>query len=104
MDNELIPTEVICTHYQVEYQFIQSLHEAGLIQLTTVEHRAFIPPTQLQDLERMIRMHYDLHINLEGIEAIAHLLDRVKLLQKEMTQLRNRLRLYEEDSNTIEHE
>jgi hypothetical protein len=50
----------------------------------------------LQKLEKMVRLHHDLDINIAGIEAIAHLLERLEYLQDEMRTLKNRLRLYEE--------
>ena len=96
MENELIPTSILCTHYQIEYTFIQSLEEAGLIQVTWQSEEQFIDPAQLHELERMIRLHYELQINMEGIEAISHLLVRVKDMQHELATLRNRLLLYEE--------
>jgi len=34
-------------------------------------------------------------INLEGIETVTHLLQRINLLQNEIIVLKNRLRLYE---------
>jgi hypothetical protein len=43
-----------------------------------------------------VRLHYDLDINLEGIEAITYLLNRVKNMQAEIIALKNRLRLYED--------
>jgi len=51
---------------------------------------------EIQTIEKMIRLHYDLEINLEGIEAISHLLKRVDGLQEELTSLKNRLSLYED--------
>jgi hypothetical protein len=42
-----------------------------------------------------MRLHYDLDINLEGIEAITSLLNRVKSMQEEIRELRNRLEGYE---------
>lgn len=42
-------------------------------------------------------MYYDLSINLEGIDAIHHLLKRVEQLQDEIFRLKNRLHLYESD-------
>ena len=43
----------------------------------------------------MIRLHYDLDINLEGIETIFHLLERIETLQHEMHELRKKIGLYE---------
>jgi len=95
MEEQLIPAEMFCSSYNVEYAFIHSLQEQGLIQVTTVEEKVFIHPQQLEDVERFIRLHYDLDINLAGIEAISHLLSKVKEMQDEMNALKNRLRMYE---------
>jgi len=39
--------------------------------------------TQLPDVERYSRMYYDLSINIEGIDAIHHLLQRMEEMQNE---------------------
>jgi hypothetical protein len=91
----LIPIEQLCTHYSIELSFIQSLTELGLIQITTIEESQFLLKDQIKDLEKMIRLHYDLDINIEGIEAISHLLLRVNDLQHELSALKNRLMFYE---------
>jgi hypothetical protein len=51
---------------------------------------------EMRALERMIRLHYDLEINMEGIDAIAHLLERVEHMQEEMRMLRRKLGVVEE--------
>jgi chaperone modulatory protein CbpM len=91
MEN-LIATTDICTYHEVEYTFISSLSEAGLVELRVVDQTTYIPENELQKLERMIRMHHELEINIAGIEAITHLLERIEQMQEEMRQLRNRLR------------
>ncbi|WP_337813549.1 chaperone modulator CbpM, partial [Parabacteroides johnsonii] len=49
------------------------------------------------------RMYYDLSINIEGIDAIHHLLGRVESLQQEVNRLKSKLRLYEtENHDSIE--
>jgi hypothetical protein len=93
----LIAANDFCVYYNVEYTFINSLQEAGLVQITTVNKTTYIPETELQKLERMIHLHHDLEINVAGIEAITHLLDRVEQMQQNMLGLRNRLRLYEDE-------
>ena len=92
MDNdELIRTEIICTHYHIEHEFISSLSAAGLIELTSVEEEYFLHPSQLQDLEKYCNLHYELDINIEGLEAIAHMLHRMSELQSEVNVLRQQL-------------
>lgn len=93
----LISTNDFCTWHRVEYTFISSLHDAGLVEITVVDQAEYIPETELQKLEKMIRLHQELDINIAGIEAITHLLDRVENMHEEMRGLKNRLRLYEED-------
>lgn len=93
----LIATSDFCVYYNVERTFITSLEEAGLVQITLVNETPYIPETELQKLEKMIHLHHDLEINIAGIEAITHLLDRVEQMQANMLSLKNRLRLYEED-------
>ena len=87
----LIATTDICTYHEVEYTFISSLSEAGLVKLKVVNKTTYIPESELQKLERMIRLHNELEINVAGIEAITHLLERVEQMQEEMRRLRNRV-------------
>jgi hypothetical protein len=92
--HELIPQEECCMQYNIEVTFIQTLNEYGLIETITIEEKPFIPVSQLHELEKFIRLHYDLDINMEGIDVIAHLLSKVKNLQNEIGYLKNRLQVY----------
>jgi len=93
----LIAASEFCTYHHVEYHFINSLSEAGLIEVRVIDEGTYIPETELQKLERMARLHTELEINVAGIEAISHLLQRVEDIQEELRTLRNRLHRYEED-------
>jgi hypothetical protein len=102
MANEnLISADEFCVRYNAELSFITALHEYGLIEIITVEENYFIDDNQLQKLEQYARWHYDFDINLEGIEVIDHLLDRVKNLQDEIIELQNKLKLYDTNSRRI---
>ncbi|MBS1747875.1 MAG: hypothetical protein JST21_17060 [Bacteroidetes bacterium] len=93
MQNEnLIPVEICHTRYNVEISFLQSLDQYGFIHLVSVEEKQYIETDELQILEKFIRMHYDLNINLEGIEAISFLLDRVQNMQDEIAYLKSKLK------------
>jgi chaperone modulatory protein CbpM len=89
-----IPAEIFCTHHQIDYSFIQSLSDNGLVQITLVEQRECIPENILPQIEKYVHLHYDLNINVEGIEAITHLLQRVEAMQDEIILLKNKLDLY----------
>ena len=91
----LIPANEFCASHEIEISFIDSLQEAGLIEITTIEETEYVQESQLNELERIVRLYYELDINLEGIETVIHLLQRIKNMQDEITLLKNRLRLYE---------
>lgn len=96
MDNEqLIVVSEFCAGHQIELSFIESLGQHGLITISTVGEQPAISDAQLPLIEKMIRLHYELDINLEGIETIFHLLDRIETLQQEMRTLQKRVGLYE---------
>jgi hypothetical protein len=96
MSNEhLIAVTEFCTAHQIEVTFVESLAQHGLITIETVNEQLSIEDTQLPSLEKMVRLHYDLDINLEGIETIFHLLERIENLQHEMHELKKRAGLYE---------
>jgi chaperone modulatory protein CbpM len=88
---ELMSVDEFCLYYNTEFSFINSLHEHGLIEITIIENATFINKTQLHDLEKFVRLHYEMDINLEGIEAINHLLQRINSMQLEITKLKNKL-------------
>ncbi|MCC8360135.1 MULTISPECIES: chaperone modulator CbpM [Salinimicrobium] len=96
MDDRYISIIEFCNWHQLEVSFIHTLREHDLIQTVVIEEDEYIEQEKLQDLERIMRLHYDLEINLEGIDAINHLLDRVSQLQQEVRILQNKLRRFEE--------
>ena len=93
----LVSIDQFCASHSIEIAFINSLRYNGLIDITTIEETDFIEADQLQQIEKFIRFHYDLDINLEGIETITYLLQRIDAMQDEIRSLRNRLRLYESE-------
>lgn len=92
---ELIATDELCTKYRVEYTFIRNLNESGLLEIIKVEKTEYVHCDKISDFEKLMRLHYDLNINLEGLEAVSHLLDRITNLQHVNVSLRNRLKIYE---------
>lgn len=92
----LIPAEIFCAGHHIDLTFIQVLQQAGLVEITKIEEQAYVTEEQLTQLETMVRLYYSMDINVEGIETITHLLQRIKLMQLEIISLKNRLSLYEE--------
>ena len=93
--DDLVPANEFCLHHNINISFIQSLQEYGLAEITTIEQSMFIPAEKLTDIEKLVRLHYELDINMEGIDVITQLLHRIEELQDEMKSLKNRLGLYE---------
>lgn len=93
---EYIPVPVFCRQHGVEISLISSLCEFGLIEITRLDESepGYILTSQLTDTERLIRLHDELGINLEGLDAIMHLLDRIRSMQEEIRNLKNTLLIY----------
>jgi chaperone modulatory protein CbpM len=97
----LIAIDEFCTSHNIDVSFINSLQQNGLIQITTIKETSFIEAEELQQLEKFIHLYYELDINLEGIETINYLLQRIGSMQDEIRILRNRLRFYESEDVRI---
>ena len=93
---DLVPASEFCAYHSIELSFIQSLQEHGMIETVLEEEKIFLPVSQMARLEKIVRLHFELDISLEGIETITHLLDRMEQMQKDITRLTNRLRAYED--------
>lgn len=94
MQTDLIIVSEYCRKCHIEPSFILLLEDGGLVDIQTVEGEKYLAVSQLIELERYTRMYYDLSINIEGIDAIHHLLQRMNTMQSEINQLRNHLRLF----------
>lgn len=95
MNTDFIVIREYCQKSHVEPSFIISLEEGGLIEIEVIEGEKYLPVSQLRELERYTHLYYDLSINIEGIDAIRHMLDRMTRLQSEVAQLRNQLRVFQ---------
>ena len=91
-----IPIKTLCTYYKVETSFFQGLNDYGLIEITTIEKSAFIHQNYIKNLDSIVRLHQDLHINFEGIDTVMNLLEKIQDLQDELAVTKNRLRIFEE--------
>lgn len=95
MQTDLIVVTEYCRICRIDPSFLLMLGKGGLIEIATVEGERYFPATQLYDVEKYTRMYYDLSINVEGIDAIHHLLDKIQSMQQEIKHLKSKLRVYE---------
>ncbi len=91
----LILIEQFCSNHNAEFSFINALHELGLIEVVVIENNRYLTHEQLKDIEKMIYFHYELKINIEGIDAISNLLKQVNALQHELIVTKNKLRFFD---------
>ena len=92
---EVILVEDYCQKYTIDQTFVLSLAEYGLIELVVVEEQKCIPFHQLQAVEKFSNLYYDLNVNLDGIDVINHLLQRIEAMQNEIRQLKSQLAAFQ---------
>ncbi len=92
---EFVPVTIFCSHHSIEVSFITALQDYNLIEIINKDKEDYIPVHQLTEAERLVRLHNELNINTEGLDAVFHLLQKMKDMQHEMEILKNRLRFYE---------
>ena len=101
MQTDLIIVSEYCRICHIEPSFLDRLQKDGLIEIDTIEGINYLPSSQLYNVERYARMYYDLSINIAGIDAIHHMLDRIDSMQQEINQLKSKLRLYETENHGL---
>lgn len=95
MENEnLILIAQFCHHHNIEPEFISSLHQFGLVKVFEIENEHYFDGEELVLVEKMLRLHYELGINMEGLDAIANLLQQIETLQHELMIVKNRLEAF----------
>lgn len=92
----LITVAEFCTYYKIPESFILSLEAQELVEIRTKNEAPCIQVTEIQTIEKLIRFHFEMDINIEGIHAISNLLDKMERLQREVRELHNRLAFYEQ--------
>lgn len=93
---DLIPIKLVCKFYDIPISFFNNLREFELIEIIDGDDEYYLRIAQIKEVEKMMRLHYDLDINFEGLDAIYNLLHQVESLREEVTTLRNKLSFYED--------
>lgn len=96
MNTHLIPVHTVCLHYKIEKTLIESMESIALIEIEVLEETPCLHKDCIGDIEKILRLYNDLHVNLEGIDIILNLLNKEKQLRKELNALKNKLRIYED--------
>ena len=85
--SEKISREELVKIYNIEITFFDSLEEAGLLKTVTENEVKYLLYDELELFERFANWHYDLDVNLPGVEVIHHLLQKMEKLTAENRRL-----------------
>lgn len=88
MERTLIKIVDICRSHQIESHFIRSLSESGLLTIIIEREEEFLDEEDLRPLEQFVTWHYELELNMQGIEVAHSLLQKIEKLQDEIEKLK----------------
>jgi len=67
-----------------------------LIKIETIAQSQYIDKDKISEIEKILRIHNELDVNIEGIDVIINLLQKIERLQNDLNSVKNRLRIYED--------
>ncbi len=89
--NERISREELVKIYNIEITFFDELVDSGLLNIRTENEIRYLMYEDLPSFERFANLHYDLDINIPGLEVIHAMLQRMEELKQRNRELINRL-------------
>jgi hypothetical protein len=87
----LISLVQFCEHHSIDKDFILSLDDHDIIKVITVNGNSYIHIDAVEKTEKIIRLHIDLSINIEGIDVIIRLLEKIEILENELKKIKGEL-------------
>ena len=90
----LISLAQFCEHHSIDKDFILSLDNHEIIEVISINDNSYIHIDSLEKIEKIIRLHFDLSINIEGIDVIIQLLEKIDSLEKELNLSKKKLAIY----------
>ncbi|PIF46875.1 MerR-like DNA binding protein [Chryseobacterium sp. 52] len=89
--SERISREELVKIYNIEITFFDELVDVGLLKVETENEIRYLLYEDLPVFERFTNWHYDLEINLPGLEVIHDMLRKMKDLKQKNRDLINKL-------------
>lgn len=89
--SERISREELVKIYNIEITFFDELADSGLLNIQTENEIRYLMYEDLPNFERFTNWHYDLDINLPGLEVIHDMLKKLEDLRQKNRELMNRL-------------
>ena len=87
--SDRISREELVKIYNIEITFFDSLDESGLVKTETENNVKYLLYDELPTFERLTNWHYDLEVNLLGLEIIHNLLQKMEKLREDNRRLRS---------------
>lgn len=89
--NERISREELVRIYNIEITFFDELVDYGLLNIQIEDDVHYLMYEDLPELEKFTNWHYDLEINLPGLEVIHNMLKKLEALKRRNRELMNKL-------------
>ncbi|CAH0216764.1 chaperone modulator CbpM [Chryseobacterium sp. WG14] len=89
--SERISREELVKIYNIEITFFDDLVEYGLLNIHIENDIHYLMYEDLPELEKFSNWHYDLEINLPGLEVIHNMLKKLNALKNRNRELMNKL-------------
>lgn len=93
---KLIAVKEFCSYHEIDTRVIIDFNTHNLISLTREKRSYYISSKQLPIAEKLLRLHLNLGINLEGLEVILPLLERLQNQEDRLRELENLLSFYQD--------
>lgn len=90
-----ISIEEFSEFHHIDLRLIEEFIDFGLVDSQKQSGQPCIREEDIEPLEAMVRLHAELGVNLEGIEAIMHMRQRMKKLRARVEELEQLLNRYE---------
>lgn len=89
--SERISREDLVKIYNIEITFFDELVSSGLLNIQTENEICYVMYEDLPTFEKLTNWHYDLEINLPGLEVIHEMLKKMDDLRLKNRELMNKL-------------
>ena len=99
--SERISREELVQIYNIEITFFDELVDSGLLNIETDNEIRYLMYEDLPTFERFANWHYDLEINLPGLEVINSMLQKMKNLNQINRELMQKLSVINEKYEDI---
>lgn len=97
-NKDFVTIKTLSIHYNLKESFFLELNDNQLINIVVINNQHSIHHDEIYQLEKIIRIHVDLDINIQGVDVILNLINEVENLKSKINILKGKLVLIENNS------